>query len=70
MKAIDDKDLMLGFLDGNEDAFNELYGRYDDDVRNVIYRYAPACLKGEIGATDNSRDFQNFLIECFVELAA
>lgn len=85
MKAIDDKDLMLGFLDGNEDAFNELYGRYDDDVRNVIYRYAPACLKGEIEdiiqhfwigfikyahTYDLSRPVRPWLLSCAVKATA
>ena len=46
-----------------------------EDIADAVSKYALKVAYEEVvhyitGATDNSRDFQNFLIDCFVEVAA
>jgi len=57
-----------GFQEGNGVYLRE-------DIANGLSKYLLKVAYEEVvhyvtGATDNSRDFQSFLIDCFVELAA
>ena len=43
-----DQELIEFFVNGDEDAFNELYGRYQQLVRNIIKRFVPRSFYSEL----------------------
>lgn len=48
MPARTEKELLLAYIDGDQEAFNELYRFYERDIREVIRRTTPGYLKSEI----------------------
>jgi RNA polymerase sigma-70 factor (ECF subfamily) len=80
-----DYELLRAYLEGSEEAFNELYMRYERDIRNVISRFTSANLKDERADTcqyfwlefhrychsyDPNRPFRNWIISCAVKACA
>ena len=48
MPAKNEKELLLAYIDGDQEAFNELYCLYENDIREVIWRTAPGYLRSEV----------------------
>jgi len=58
LKSLSDEEVVRQFREGREDAFDELYTRYNDKLRRVIYYY--------LGDADDSEDvFHDVFVRVF-----